>query len=152
MKSLLQKAWIEKQHQGPKNEVFFRLTERGLEAKKSPVPIQEQSRPADGEEMSALRPRWTPEEDVLIRSMGAAGESAAAIAELLKRIAPGVRRRSERRWHLLGRNQIVSGFHPRCLSRGYEGGLSLAKGNRARSRSPRPVRRSTTGICFCFQT
>ena len=94
VKSLLQKGWIEKQHQGPKNEVFFRLTERGLEAKKSPVPVQEQSRPAEGEEMSALRPRWTPEEDVLIRSMGAAGESAAAIADLLKRIAPGVRKRA----------------------------------------------------------
>jgi hypothetical protein len=66
-----------------------------LEAKKSPVPIQEQSRPAKGEEMSAPRPRWTPEEDVLLRSMGAAGESAAAIAALLKRIAPGVRKRAQ---------------------------------------------------------
>jgi hypothetical protein len=36
-----------------------------------------------------------PEEDVLIRSMGAAGESAAAIAALLKRIAPGVRKRAQ---------------------------------------------------------
>ncbi len=87
VKSLLQKGWIEKQHQGPKNEIFFRLTEKGLEAMKSPVPIQEQSRPAEGEEI--LRPRWTPEEDDLIRSMGTAGESAAAIAALLKRIAPG---------------------------------------------------------------
>jgi hypothetical protein len=41
VKSLLQKkGWIEKQHQGPKNEAFFRLTEEGLEAKKSPVPIE----------------------------------------------------------------------------------------------------------------
>jgi hypothetical protein len=63
VKSLLQKGWIEKQHQGPKKEVFFRLTEKGLEAKISPVPIQEQSRPAKGEEMSAPWPRWTPEED-----------------------------------------------------------------------------------------
>jgi len=94
VKSLLQKGWIEKQHQGPKNEVFFRLTEKGLEAKKSPVPIQEQSRPVEGEEMSAPRPRWTPEEDDLIRSMGTAG-SAAAIAALLKRIAPGVRKRAQ---------------------------------------------------------
>jgi hypothetical protein len=47
VKSLLQKGWIEKQHQGPKNEVFFWLTEKRLEAKKSPVPIQEQSRPAE---------------------------------------------------------------------------------------------------------
>jgi hypothetical protein len=36
---LLQNGWIEQQEQGPKNEVFFRLTERGLEAKKSAVPI-----------------------------------------------------------------------------------------------------------------
>src|SRR5450631_285058 len=39
VKSLLQKGWIEQQHQGPKNEVFFRLTDKGLEAKKSPIPI-----------------------------------------------------------------------------------------------------------------
>jgi hypothetical protein len=38
VESLLQKGWIEQQHQGPKNELFFRLTEKGLEAKKSPVP------------------------------------------------------------------------------------------------------------------
>src|SRR5258708_5122537 len=97
VKSLLQKGWIEKQHQGPKKEVFFRLTEKGLEAKKSPVPIQEQSRPAKGEEMSAPWPRWTPEEDGLLRSMGAAGESATAIATLLKRKAAGVHHRA----HLL---------------------------------------------------
>jgi len=97
VKSLLQKGWIEKQHQGPKNEVFFRLTEKGLEAKKSPVPIQEQSRPAKGEEMSAPGPPWTPEEDGLLRSMGAAGESATAIATLLKRKAAGVHQRA----HLL---------------------------------------------------
>jgi hypothetical protein len=93
VKSLLQKGWIEKQHQGPKNEVFFRLTEKGLDAKKSPVPIQEQSRPAEGEEI--LRPRWTPEEDGLIRSMGAAGESAAAISTLLKRSPHAVRKRAK---------------------------------------------------------
>jgi hypothetical protein len=40
VKSLLQKGWIEQQHQGPKNEVFLRLTDRGLEAKKSPIPIR----------------------------------------------------------------------------------------------------------------
>ena len=90
VKSLLQKGWIEKQHQGPKNEVFFRLTEKGLEAKKSPVPIQEQSRRAEGGEMRAPRPPWTPEEDGLLRSMGAAGESATAIATLLKRKAAAV--------------------------------------------------------------
>ncbi|MDX6456301.1 MAG: hypothetical protein QOD48_2408 [Gaiellaceae bacterium] len=47
--------------------------------------------------MSAPRPPWTPYEDGLLRSMGAAGESAAAIATLLKRSAPGVRKRA----HLL---------------------------------------------------
>jgi hypothetical protein len=38
VESLLRKGWIEQQQQGPKSEVFFRLTEKGLEAKKSPVP------------------------------------------------------------------------------------------------------------------
>ena len=51
-----------------------------------------------------------------------------------------------------GQKQVVSGFHPRCLSQGYKGGLSLAKGNRAPSRSPRLVQRRITGISFCFQT
>ena len=40
VKSLLQKGWIEQQHQGPKKEIFFRLTDKGLEAKKSPIPIE----------------------------------------------------------------------------------------------------------------
>jgi DNA-binding MarR family transcriptional regulator len=40
VKSLLQKGWIEQQHQGPKNEVFLRLTDKGLEAKTSPIPIR----------------------------------------------------------------------------------------------------------------
>ena len=40
VKSLLQKGWIEQQHQGPKNEVFLRLTDKGLEAKKSPIPME----------------------------------------------------------------------------------------------------------------
>lgn len=39
VESLLRKGWIEQQRQGPKNEVFLRLTEKGLEAKKSPVPM-----------------------------------------------------------------------------------------------------------------
>ena len=38
VESLLRKGWIEQQQQGPKNETYFRLTEKGLEAKKSPVP------------------------------------------------------------------------------------------------------------------
>jgi hypothetical protein len=37
---------------------------------------------------------WTPEEDGLLRSMGAAGESANAIATLLKRKAAGVHQRA----------------------------------------------------------
>jgi hypothetical protein len=40
---------------------------------------------------------WTPEEEGLLRSMGAAGESAAAIARRLKRTVSGVRKRA----HLL---------------------------------------------------
>ena len=51
----------------------------------------------EGEEMTIPGPPWTPEEDGLLRSMGAAGESATAIATLLKRTAPGVRMRA----HLL---------------------------------------------------
>jgi hypothetical protein len=47
--------------------------------------------------MSAPRPPWTPEEDGLMRSIGAAGESVAAIATLLKRKAAGVHQRA----HLL---------------------------------------------------
>ena len=39
VESLLNKGWIEQQKQGPKNEAFFRLTEKGLAAKKSHVPI-----------------------------------------------------------------------------------------------------------------
>jgi hypothetical protein len=39
VESLLSKGWIEQQQQGPKNEVFFRLTEKGLEAKKLLIPI-----------------------------------------------------------------------------------------------------------------
>jgi hypothetical protein len=38
VKNLLEKGWIEQQPQGLKNEIFLRLTEKGLEAKRSPVP------------------------------------------------------------------------------------------------------------------
>jgi hypothetical protein len=41
--------------------------------------------------MSAPASPWTPEEDVLLRSIGAAGESVAAIAMLLKRSPHAVR-------------------------------------------------------------
>ena len=49
---------------------------------------------AEGEEMSAPEFLWTPEKDGLLRSMGAAGESTAAIATLLKRTPDAVRRRA----------------------------------------------------------
>jgi hypothetical protein len=47
--------------------------------------------------MSAPGPSWTPYGDGLLRSMGVAGESAAAIAALLKRTPDAVRKRA----HLL---------------------------------------------------
>jgi hypothetical protein len=47
VENLLSKGWIEQEQQGPKNEVFFRLTEKGLEAKRAPVPVGQ----------SRLRPR-----------------------------------------------------------------------------------------------
>jgi hypothetical protein len=40
IEKLLQKGWIERQQKGPKNEVFLRLTEKGLEAKRSLVPTR----------------------------------------------------------------------------------------------------------------
>src|SRR6266850_1793325 len=49
---------------------------------------------AEGEEMSAPEFMWTPEKDGLLRSMGAAGESTAAIATLLKRTPDAVRQRA----------------------------------------------------------
>ena len=45
--------------------------------------------------MSAPTPPWTPEEEGLLRSMAAAGESAAAIATLLKRSHHAVRKRAD---------------------------------------------------------
>jgi hypothetical protein len=44
-----------------------------------------------------MGPWWTPEEDGLLRSMAAAGESVAAITKPLKRSAGSVRKRA----HLL---------------------------------------------------
>ena len=35
---LLEKGWIEQQVQGPKNEIFYRMTDVGLEALRAPVP------------------------------------------------------------------------------------------------------------------
>ena len=35
---LLKKGWIEQQVQGPKNELFYRMTDVGLEALRVPVP------------------------------------------------------------------------------------------------------------------
>jgi hypothetical protein len=40
VKSLLQKGWIEKQHQGPQNEVFFRLTRKGLGGQEVAIPLE----------------------------------------------------------------------------------------------------------------
>jgi hypothetical protein len=45
--------------------------------------------------MSTPRHAWTPEEDGLLRSIGAAGESAVAIAILLKRSHHAVRKRAD---------------------------------------------------------
>jgi hypothetical protein len=45
--------------------------------------------------MSAPEFLWTPEKDGLLRSMGAAGESTAAIATLLKRTPHAVRKRAQ---------------------------------------------------------
>ena len=36
--SLQKKGWIEQQRQGPKNQIFYRITDGGLEALKAPVP------------------------------------------------------------------------------------------------------------------
>jgi hypothetical protein len=47
--------------------------------------------------MSAPRHTWTPEEDGLLRSMGANGESTTEIATLLKHTPDAVRKRA----HLL---------------------------------------------------
>ncbi len=49
---------------------------------------------AQGAEMTAPGPAWTSEEDGLLRSMGAAGESTTAIATLLKRTPDAVRKRA----------------------------------------------------------
>ena len=38
VENLLHKGWIEQQKQGPKNETYFRLTDKGLAAKRAPVP------------------------------------------------------------------------------------------------------------------
>jgi hypothetical protein len=38
VESLLRRGWIEQQQQGPKNETYLRLTEKGLDAKRTPVP------------------------------------------------------------------------------------------------------------------
>ena len=36
--SLQQRGWIEQQVQGPKNEIFYRMTDVGLKALRVPVP------------------------------------------------------------------------------------------------------------------
>jgi hypothetical protein len=42
--SLLNKGWIEEELQGPKKEVFYRMTDVGLAALKEPVPIQQRAK------------------------------------------------------------------------------------------------------------
>jgi probable addiction module antidote protein len=66
--------------------------------------VQLAVKPRTSIKVKPLRPKlgrpqseWTPEEDGLLRSMVAAGESATAIATLLKRKAAGVHKRA----HLL---------------------------------------------------
>jgi hypothetical protein len=45
--------------------------------------------------MTAPTPPWTPEEEGLLRSMAAAGESAAAISTLIERSPHAVRKRAQ---------------------------------------------------------
>jgi hypothetical protein len=47
--SLQQRGWIEQQVQGPKNEIFYRMTDVGLKALRAPVPVGRPSQ-AKGEE------------------------------------------------------------------------------------------------------
>jgi hypothetical protein len=49
----------------------------------------------EGEEMTAPGPAWSAEEEDLLRSLAAAGESAAAIAALLKRSYHAIRNRAD---------------------------------------------------------
>jgi hypothetical protein len=37
---LLQKGRIERQHQGPNSEIYFRMTDVGFEVLKTPVPVR----------------------------------------------------------------------------------------------------------------
>jgi hypothetical protein len=55
--------------------------------------------------MTAPGPAWSDEEEELLRSLAAAGESAVAIATLLKRSHHAVRKRA----HLLERAEARSG-------------------------------------------
>ena len=70
--------------------------------------------------MSAPEFPWTPEKDGLLRSMGAPGESATAIATLLKRTPDAVRKRA----HLLKIKLARSQPGPK------------AKGNAAKTATP----------------
>jgi hypothetical protein len=73
-------AWAARQDDEPtRSEAIRRLVELGLKVK----------------EMSAPEFPWTPEKDGLLRSLAAAGESAAAIATLLKRTPDAVRSRAK---------------------------------------------------------
>jgi DNA-binding PadR family transcriptional regulator len=80
--SLQQKGWIEQQAQGPKNEIFYRMTDIGLKALRSPVP----GRPSQAKG----RKKWTPEEDRHLLELKAAGTPLEVIAEKLDRTQASV--------------------------------------------------------------
>jgi hypothetical protein len=63
---------------------------------------------AEGEEMSAPGPAWSAEEEDLLRSLAAAGESAAAIATL----HASVLTYSRSSWHVRRQGRSRSGNDP----------------------------------------
>jgi DNA-binding PadR family transcriptional regulator len=84
--SLQERGWIEQQAQGPRNEIFYRMTDIGLKALRAPVPA---GRPSQGE-MSKHNTKWTPEEDQRLLALKAAGAPLAIIAEKLGRTQASV--------------------------------------------------------------
>ena len=53
--SLQKKGWIEQQLQGPKNEIFYRMTDVGLKALRAPVPAGSAVQ-GEGEMRQILKP------------------------------------------------------------------------------------------------
>jgi DNA-binding PadR family transcriptional regulator len=80
--SLQQKGWIEQQAQGPKHEIFYRMTDIGLKALRAPVP----GRPSQAKG----RRKWTPEDDQHLLELKAAGTPLVTIAEKLDRTQASV--------------------------------------------------------------